>query len=86
MMNPEDTANDTREYPCLLRVTDGGKNNFSTHVRIRSSSITQRLLIDLYGIGQFQSTAEVPRGVRGALEGIDDDPSKTRQEAREDPI
>ncbi|GLB43711.1 putative signal recognition particle 14kD protein [Lyophyllum shimeji] len=27
-----ESAEDTREYPCLLRVTDGGSNKFSTKV------------------------------------------------------
>ncbi|KAF9074517.1 signal recognition particle, SRP9/SRP14 subunit [Rhodocollybia butyracea] len=27
------SANDTREYPCLLRVSDGGKTKFSTTVK-----------------------------------------------------
>jgi len=28
-----DSADDTREYPCIIRVTDGKKAKFSTHVR-----------------------------------------------------
>ena len=31
-----DPVNDTREYPCLVRVTDGKEVNFSTRVCIRS--------------------------------------------------
>lgn len=32
-MAPPQGATDDREYPCLLRVTDGKKVKFSTHVR-----------------------------------------------------
>jgi hypothetical protein len=28
-----DVAEDTREYPCIIRVTDGNDVTFSTHVR-----------------------------------------------------
>jgi hypothetical protein len=28
-----DVADDTREYPCIIRVTDGKDEKFSTHVR-----------------------------------------------------
>lgn len=31
-MKVEDGAEDPREYPCLLRVSDGGKVKFSTKV------------------------------------------------------
>ncbi|KAJ7729100.1 signal recognition particle, SRP9/SRP14 subunit [Mycena maculata] len=31
-MAQADPADDTREYPCLVRVTDGGDAKFSTHV------------------------------------------------------
>ncbi|KAJ7511809.1 signal recognition particle, SRP9/SRP14 subunit, partial [Mycena galericulata] len=31
-MAQADPADDTREYPCLVRVTDGGAVKFSTHV------------------------------------------------------
>ena len=29
-----DNADESREYPCLVRVTDGKEAEFSTHVRI----------------------------------------------------
>ena len=29
-----DSTDDSREYPCLVRVTDGKETQFSTHVRI----------------------------------------------------
>lgn len=28
-----DAADDTREYPCIIRATDGGDVSFSAHVR-----------------------------------------------------
>jgi hypothetical protein len=34
-MSPDD-AGDDREYPCLVRVTDGHDAVFSTHVRLHS--------------------------------------------------
>jgi len=35
-MKIEDGASDTREYSCLLRVTDGKSTKFSTKVSTRS--------------------------------------------------
>ena len=32
-MTPADPSDDTTEYPCLVRVTDGKEVNFSTRVR-----------------------------------------------------
>jgi signal recognition particle subunit SRP14 len=38
MKQEDDGSEDTREYPCLLRVTDGKNTKFSTTVRISSDA------------------------------------------------
>jgi signal recognition particle subunit SRP14 len=43
-MAQADGAEDTREYPCLIRVTDGGSAKFSTRVRaIHRFTLNSRL-------------------------------------------
>ena len=53
-MKVEDDSADEKEYPCILKVTDGKKTKFSTHVSERyfflatSSYPSQR-----YSLGSF---------------------------------
>ena len=39
-MKPAEGEVDTREYPCLLRATDGGKTKFSTQVSVEPEFAT----------------------------------------------
>lgn len=49
-MNTSDEV-DQREYPCLVRVTDGKELKLSTRVRIRSDRSMKFLYISLHDAG-----------------------------------
>ena len=49
-MTPADSSDDTTEYPCLVRVTDGKEVNFSTRVRTLLVKISYIPLIILASV------------------------------------
>lgn len=55
---------DDREYPCLVRVTDGDKAQFSTKVRLIQSKLITNLEIKfVYCTGRTRATRLIPRNI-----------------------
>ena len=79
-----DAEDDTREYPCIIRVTDGKDVTLSTHVRtfiLMNSS--QFRSWTFHRTDNIRRTGQVPQCVRCITQIIDDHTEKTRQKARE---
>lgn len=76
------SVDDSREYPCIVRVTDGKETRFSTHVRIFPGllSIQAGPAIPTDNI---RETGRVPKRLRCAAQVIDELVEKTRQKASE---
>jgi hypothetical protein len=77
-----DSTDDSREYPCLVRVTDGKETQFSTHVRI----FPRHMVIQAeppIAIDYIRGTGQVPQRLWCAAQVIDEHVEKTRQKARE---
>ena len=63
MAQKDGGLDDTQEYPCIVKVTDGGKNNFSTKVRIHPRTPDSVPHIALEFIGSLRGAQQVLRGL-----------------------
>ena len=77
-----DSADNGREYPCVVRVTDGKETQFSTHVSI----FPKHLLVQagpLIPTDYIRETRQVSQRLRCAAQVVDEYVEKTRQKAGE---
>jgi hypothetical protein len=81
MAQKDGGSDDTQEYPCIVKVTDGGKSNFSTKVCIYSRTPIL-YLIALEFPGRLKRAQQILRGLWLIPQIGNVDPAKARQEAR----
>ena len=78
------TEDDTdKEYPCLIRLTDGKETKFSTVVSTHILCPEHPQSTSILLLGPANRLGKVPHYIRIHLEVIHGNPAKTRQEARE---
>lgn len=79
------SPDDTREYPCIIRVTNGEELKFSTHVRTLSMNRIDRWQIEslyFHHTDNIRATRQVSQRVWRITQIINDHIEKTRQKAR----
>ena len=75
-----ESADSDKEYPCLIRVSDGDKVKFSTKVCLIQSNLVINSYI--YHIGRTGPIRRIPRNLWKPPQNIHEHPQKARQKTR----